>query len=152
MHRSIISSIIVCTHGVRCDVYTRTGSVPLAHPKNSYRCTIKYHTAVAVLYRLTGPYQTPSPSGVSRISVVRLSGGDRRAICTNLARFEAYSSRTDFDESTDEPDQLYEAHEAAIFGLTQVTFKPQFTFTESQYLVKSEFPFLESRHSTLRAN
>ena len=30
-----------------------------------------------------GPYQTPSPSGVSRISVDRLSGGDRRAICTN---------------------------------------------------------------------
>eukprot|EP01043_Picozoa_sp_COSAG02_P014664 COSAG02_NODE_608_length_19607_cov_201.543059_6_plen_144_part_00 len=38
----------------------------------------------------------------------------------DIARFEAYSSRTDFDESTDEPDQLYEAHEAEIFGLTQI--------------------------------
>ena len=35
-------------------------------------------------------YETPSPSGVSGISVVRLSGGDRRAICTNcVKRFRA---------------------------------------------------------------
>ena len=48
-------------------------------------------------------------------------------------------SRTDFDESTDQPDRLWTPHEAAIFGLTQVTFNVKATFTESQYLLCPDF-------------
>ena len=55
------------------------------------------------------------------------------------ARVEAQNIRTDFDESTDEPEQLWEPHEAAIFGLAQVNFKSKATFTESQYLLCPDF-------------
>ena len=61
--------------------------------------------------------------------------------CANVdkARVEAQSIRTDFDETTDEPDKLWKPHEAAIFGLTQVKFKSTATFTESQYLLCPDF-------------
>ena len=57
----------------------------------------------------------------------------------DAARVETSNFRTDFDESIDQPDKLYEAHEAAIFGLTQVTFQAKVTFTESQYLLCPDF-------------
>lgn len=55
------------------------------------------------------------------------------------ARVEGNSHRTDFDESIDQPESLYTPHEAAIFGLTQVTFQAKATFTESQYLLCPDF-------------
>ena len=55
------------------------------------------------------------------------------------AHFEAFSDRTDFDESIDQPDRLYEAHEKAIFGISQVIFQAKATFTESQYLTCPDF-------------
>ena len=64
------------------------------------------------------------------------SSADYAAYVDN-ARVEV--SRTDFDESIDEPDRLWLPHEAAIFGLTQVTFNVKATFTESQYLLCPDF-------------
>lgn len=59
------------------------------------------------------------------------------AAFVDKARVEV--SRTDFDESTDQPDHLWMPHEAAVFGLTQVTFNVKATFTESQYLLCPDF-------------
>lgn len=55
------------------------------------------------------------------------------------ARAETFSTRTDLGESADNPEKLWTRHEMAIFGLSEVTFRVDATFTESQYLTCPDF-------------
>jgi hypothetical protein len=55
------------------------------------------------------------------------------------ARAETFSTRTDLGESADTPEKLWTRHEMAIFGLSEVTFRIDATFTESQYLLCPDF-------------
>eukprot|EP01043_Picozoa_sp_COSAG02_P027659 COSAG02_NODE_1643_length_11528_cov_19.259865_3_plen_162_part_00 len=76
--------------GVTCSFNTTflVRSSYTSHKTQSRQPTVKRRPKGA-----PGPYQTPSPSEASRIRVVRLPGGGRRAICTNSAPTSIISPR-----------------------------------------------------------